>query len=178
MREGMEPEIEFMNLSAKEQFNYAQFAQFIDEMSEEFFNKEFFAKERVKNLFFDTYNDNPTKDLHWILDTICETILESMDEEDRKNIFQNLAVLRLKLAGGAKDNFKTKEFLFSGSTQKSGGESKKLKDLKAPTAASGEVHENLIRDRSANFTKYIQTPEDALKKARADRDKKEENKPN
>ncbi len=178
MREGMEPERGFMNLSAKEQFNYAQFAQFIDEMEESLFDKKFFTKERVKNLFFEVYNNDPTKDQHWILDTVCNILISQMSDKERDENFQSLATLRLKLAFGAKDNFKTKEFLFSGSTQKSGGESKKSKDLKAPTAASGEVNENLIRDRSANFTKYIQTPEDALEEARADRDKKEENKPN
>ncbi|MCX6779970.1 MAG: hypothetical protein NT034_02185 [Candidatus Magasanikbacteria bacterium] len=152
-------------------------------MEEEFFDKKFFTKERIKKLFFDVYNNNPDKEMHWVLDMVCEIVLEFMNDQERDAHFKYLAELRFKLAAGAKDGFKTKEFLFPTSVQKSDGESKKTKDLKAAAAASGELEENLIRDHSIDFSKYLQTPESILQELKESRKNKnnedeEENKPN
>lgn len=167
MSEFSEMPIQQMNLSEKEQFNYAKFTISVDELEDELFVSGGTDRESVKNTFFEVYNNHPNKDFTWIFDTVFGLIIDKMSYSERKQNLLGLAALRFYLTGDSKNNFEspaTKD-LFVGKPASEKILSKE--SFAAAPAASGDTGNILITDKEIHPLDYIDSPAEAWAKAQA-----------
>lgn len=166
MSELREMPIQQMNLSEKEQFNYAKFIISVDELEDELFVNGGTDRESVKNTFFEVYNNNPNKDFAWIFDTVFNLIIDKMSYSERKQNLLGLAALRFYLTGDSKNNFEstTTKDLFVGKTVPSEEISSK-ESIIASSAVSGDTGNILITDKEIHPLDYIDSPAAAWAKA-------------
>lgn len=97
-----------MYLKEKQQFEYAKFCQFIDELDNSLFDSNHFNKEQIKGWLFNAINNNPEQGIAWGIDRVFNKIIQDSKDFSPKK----LGALRLKLSEAISNNFKTKEFIF------------------------------------------------------------------
>lgn len=97
-----------MYLKEKQQFEYAKFCQFIDELDDGLFDTKYFNKEQIKNWLFSAINNHPQQGIAWGIDRVFNKIIQDANGYP----LQKLGALRLKLSEAISNNFKTKEFIF------------------------------------------------------------------
>jgi len=166
-----------MNLNTTEQFNYAKFSIYIDEMDDELFVESGIDKEKLKNTFFEVYNNNPKKDFSFLLDAVFGFLYEKFSEQEKKRYLQKVANLRMSLAIGSRSNFPTTEYIYSGKTEHSGGKTAVEREIRAKySAVSGSVRPELIRNYEISPISKLDSPEKALERSREPKDSKEDKK--
>lgn len=168
-----------MNLNTREQFNYAKFSIYIDEMDDGLFVESGVDKEKLKETFFEVYNNNPKKDFSFLLDAVFGFLYEKFSEQEKKRYLQKIGNLRMNLAIGSRSNFPTTEYIYPGNTEHSGGKAIVQKDIKAKySAASGGVKPELIRNNETSPISKLDSPEEVIRKSKeladADDEKKKD----